>query len=157
MNYGFDDYEAALLRALGSLKAEKGGYLKTLKGYAGELDEDAALANFIAGFPGVLVEVSEAAYEPVTMPFYYEEATVNLLVGARSFRSQDEARGGSTGAFTILKDLRRLLLGKTLGLEIRPLELVRQVKMTGLSPRAAKIAIYLAEYRLKNDYISEEA
>ncbi|RJR38687.1 MAG: DUF1834 family protein [Deltaproteobacteria bacterium] len=156
MNYGFDDYEAAILQALASLNTGTGGYLKTLKGYAGELDEDAALDNFIRGFPGVLVEVSEATYDAATMPFYLEEATVNLLVGSRSYRSEKAARGGSTGAYTILKDLRRLLLGKTLGLEIRPLQLVRQVKMTGLSPRAAKTAIYLAEYRLKNDYIAEE-
>lgn len=151
MNYSFDDYEAAILAALASLGVGEEGYLKTLKGYAGELDEDAALDTFLRGFPGVLVEVSQADYEAVTMPYYQQEVSVNLLVGARSFRSQEEARGGSAGAFTILADLRRLLLGQDLGLLIRPLLLIRESKLAS----STKTVIYLAEYRLINDRIEE--
>lgn len=151
MNYSFDDYEAALLWALNDLAAPV-GYLKTLKGYAGELDEETALDNFLRGFPGVLVEMSEAAYDIATMPFYSQDVTVSLLVGARSFRSQDEARGGDTGAFKILADLRRRLLGKTLGLEIQPLVIVRESKLAS-SPQTV---IYLAQYKFTNDRIEEK-
>jgi phage gp37-like protein len=152
MNYGFDDYEAAILKALASLKVENGSYLKTLKGYAGELDEDAALDNFLRGFPGVLVEVSEADYSVLDIVQDYQETRVNLLVGARSFRSQDQARGGDAGAFTILKDLRRLLNRKDLGLEIRPLQIRKETKLAS-SP---KTVIYLAEYVIINDSVTEE-
>ncbi len=150
MNYSFEDYETAILTALAGLKVP-GGYLKTLQGYAGELDEETALDNFTRGFPGVLVEIGEARYESVTMPYYYQEAMVNLLVGARSYRDQSEARGGSTGAFTILNDMRTLLLGKDLGLEIRPITLISEEKL-GSAP---KIVIYLAQYKITNDRIEE--
>jgi hypothetical protein len=151
MNYSFEDYENAVLSRLAGLK-EPQGYLKELQGYAGELDEETALENFLRGWPGVLVEVSRADYEVTTMPYYSQEVYVSLLVGARSFRSQAEARGGSTGAYAILADLRRLLLGDDLGLEIRPLELVGETTL-GSTPNAV---LYLAQYKFVNDRIAEE-
>ncbi len=144
MNYTLADYENAVLTALSSLT-----YLKTLKGYAGELDEEGALEQFRRGFPGILVEIGEAEYEAVTMPFYHQEVTVNLLVGDRSYRSQDEAR--AVGVMQILDDVRGLLLGTTLGLEIRPLLLRREVKLAS----STSTVLFLAQYQLLNDYIAE--
>ncbi len=151
MNYTFADYEAAILAALASLEAPN-GYLKTLKGYAGELDEVSAFETFTRGFPGILVEIEGARYEPVTMPFHYQEINVNLLIGSRSYRDQDEARGGTTGVFTILNDVRTLLLGKDLNLEIRPLILNTEDKLPPLNPR---VVLYLAKYTIINDRIQE--
>lgn len=145
-NYSFEDYENAILAALAPLT-----YLKTLAGYAGELDDVQAMERFRRGFPGVLVEVAEAAYEIITMPYYYQEVTINLLVGDRSYRSQDDARGGDTGVYRILRDIQELLLGNTLGLEIRPIVPVRDVKLGS----SVHTVLYLAEYRLINDRIEE--
>ncbi|MFA6690746.1 MAG: phage protein Gp37 [Saccharofermentanales bacterium] len=150
MNYSFEDYETAILAALAGLKVPS-GYLKTLQGYAGDLDEEAALENFTRGFPGVLVEVGEATYEVVTMPYYSQMVTVNLLVGARSYRDQSEARWGSTGVFRILNDVRTLILGKNFGLEIRPLTIISEEKICS----APQIVIYLAQYKIINDRIED--
>lgn len=144
MNYTLSDYESAVLAALSGLT-----YLKTLRGYAGELDEQQALEQFRRGFPGILVEIGGAEYEAVTMPFYHQVVTVNVLVGDRSYRSQDEARG--VGVMRILDDVRQLLLGKTVGLEIRPLLLVREEKLASSS----SLVLYLAQYQIMNDYIAE--
>jgi len=151
MNYAFADYEAAILTALSSLETP-GGYLKTLKGYAGELDEASAFETFARGFPGILVEIEGARYESVTMPFYHQETTVNLLIGSRSYRDQDEARGGSTGVFTILDDVRTLLLGKDLSLAIRPLILNAEDKLPSINPR---VILYIAKYTIINDRVEE--
>lgn len=150
MNYSFEDYEAAVIAALADLKAPS-GYLKILKGYAGEFDEEKALENFLAGFPGVLVEIGEARYESVTMPYYYQEVTINLYLGARSWRNQEEARTGEMGIAKILTDIRDRLLGKALGLEIRPCTIIQEFKIG--SDRHT--VLYGAQYKIINDRIEE--
>jgi len=144
VNYSFADYEEAILEALADME------LKTLKGYAGELDEQGALEQFRRGFPGILVEISEAEYEIATMPYYWQAVTANLVIGDRSYRSQDEARTG--GVYGLLAEVRAALLGKTLGLEIRPLVLLREVKLAS----STSTVLYLAQYQIINDYVAEE-
>jgi len=143
-NYSFAEYEEAVLEALAGIDG-----LQTLKGYAGELDEQGALEQFRRGFPGILVEISEAEYEIRTMPCYQQIVTVNVMVGDRSYRSQDEAR--AAGVYNLLAAVRGVLLGKTLGLEIRPLVLRREVKLAS-SPSTV---LYLAQYQIINDYVVE--
>ena len=69
MNYTFQGYEEALLAKLASLKAPD-GYLKELKGFAGEivLTDTGLLAVLLNRFPAVLVEITEAAYTPGPPP-----------------------------------------------------------------------------------------
>lgn len=143
-NYTFADYEEAVLEALAEIDG-----LKTLKGYAGELDEQGALEQFRRGFPGILVEIGEAEYEISTMPFYQQTVTVNILVGDRSYRSQDEAR--AVGVYSLLAAVQTALLGKTLDMDIRPLILRREVKLAS-SPSTV---LYLAQYQIVNDYVAE--
>lgn len=163
MNYSFEDYEVAILNTLVELK-KPAGYLTTLKGYGQELDDKAALNNFVRGFPGVLVEVMSAKYDEAAMtyPYYQQKVLINILIGTRSYRSQDAARLGTTGAFQILDDVRSLLLGSTLDLEIRPLRLIREGKIGSKpiqigvpiqDPILTEMIIYLAEYELINDRI----
>jgi hypothetical protein len=155
MNYTFGDYETAVLAALSPLK-EPPGYLKTLQGYAGEFTEDAAMETFLRGFPGVLVEITEAVYERT--PGYSRDrlhsqtATISLYAGARNWRSQAEARGSDTGIYAMLADFRRLLLGNNLGLEIYPLELNREMRLAA----DRQVVLYAAEYRLINPLIIKE-
>lgn len=145
MNYTFENYEDAVLRALSGLAVSGGGYLKELKGYAGEfaLKEDELYVYSLRGWPTVLVEVTEANYEFYTEPFYRQTVKLTLFVAAQSWRSQGEARGSIS---LILADLRERLLRKTLWLEILPLELVREYKIAG-SP---EMVLYGAEYQFAN-------
>ncbi len=154
MNYAFSDYEDAVLNALADLKRENGGYLADLEGYAGQLDNATALKTWMGRFPAVAVAVPEAAYPPElrTNVFWRQDVKVFVFVGAQSWRGQAEARKGLVGAHLILKDVRRLLLGKTLGLEIRECNLLREsVLASDLSS-----VIYTAEYQIINDRITEE-
>ncbi len=155
MNYSFEDYEKGVLNALADLKRENsGGYLAALEGYAGQLDTLTAIKTWAGRFPAVAVAVPSAVYvdEARNNVYWQEKAKVLVFIGAQSWRGQAAARGGVTGAQTIVKDVRSRLLNKNLGLEIR-----------GLIPQAAgvlaseqNIVIYVAEYQIINDRILEE-
>lgn len=152
MNYTFDDYEKAILAKLLSLKAPE-GYLAELKGFAGEivLTDTGILAVLLNRFPAVLVEISEATYSPGPHPFHSQEVTALLHICSRSLRSQDEARGGEAGAYTILNDVRTLLLGQPLAANLQPLTLAGEKKTAaGLTEANEYIVIYVAQYKFNN-------
>jgi hypothetical protein len=152
VNYTFDDYEAAILSKLAPLSAPA-GYLKELKGFAGEivLTESGLLAVLLNRFPAVLVEIADAAYSPGPHPFHSQEVTALLHVCSRSLRSQAEARGGDEGAYTILHNVRTLLLGKQLAADLQPLILAGESKTAaGLTEANEYIVIFVAKYRFSN-------
>ena len=150
MNYSFQDYENAVLEALTPLKQENDGYLKVLKAYAGELgSEDALKRFFVINFPAVLVKVSRAEYEPADLECVRQTVTVDLLICARSYRSQDEARKGETGVYKILRDIRGSLSGNKLGLSIRPVMPRREWEL-GSTPQ---LVFYAAQYIIINDCV----
>ncbi|MBW1992369.1 MAG: DUF1834 family protein [Deltaproteobacteria bacterium] len=155
MNYTFTDYEEAVLAALAELKSPE-GYLLTLEGFAGQLglDPETQHLEFFGRYPAVLVEVEGAEYEPESWPYWRETVTLNFLVVAKSYRSQDTARVGEAGAYAILADLRRLLVGNTLDLEVME---------TGMEPVSVSrlqadqnMVIYEAKYRLVNPRMAKE-
>lgn len=159
MNYTFDDYEAAILGKLASLSAPA-GYLKELKGFAGEivLTDTGILAVLLNRFPAVLVEITEAAYSPGPHPFHSQEVTALLHICSRSLRSQEEARGGEAGAYAILHDVRTLLLGQSLALpNLQPLTLAGESKTAaGLTEANEYIVIYAARYKFTNLRIQQD-
>ena len=148
MNYGFDDYENAILNELSSLKKENGGYLRVLKGYAGELGTEEAFRKFLGLMPQVLVEIESAKYTLVGCS-YAQNVLINLYVSSSSYRSQDDARKGTIGVYKILKDVRNILINNNLGFEIRPLILSSERKLASSN----RVVIYLAEYQIINDRI----
>ena len=157
MNYTFDDYESALLGKLASLSAP-GGYLKELKGFAGEivLTDTGLLAVLLNRFPAVLVEIADATYVPGGHPFHTQEVTALLHICSRSLRSQAEARGGEAGAYTILHDVRTLLLGQKLAEDLQPLLLTGESKTAaGLTEANEYIVIYVAKYKFINPRIQQ--
>lgn len=157
MNYTFDDYESALLSKLASLQAPE-GYLKELKGFAGEivLTDTGLLAVLLNRFPAVLVEIADAAYSPGPHPYHSQEVTALLHICSRSLRSQAEARGGDAGAYKILHDVRGLLLGQRLKTDLQPLTLVGESKTAaGLTEANEYIVIYQAKYKFTNLRIQE--
>lgn len=154
MNYSFADYETAVLAALEPLR-QPAGYLKTLQGYAGEFAAEEVLDLFLRGFPGILVEITEAVYERQKdhrESLHIQRATITLYLGARQWREQTQARSGEVGIYRMLADVRRLLLGNSLGLEILPLELYREAKVAA----DRHTVLYLAEYILINPRITKE-
>ena len=158
MNYSFKDYEDAILARLASL-GQPEGLLRELKGFAGEivLSETGLLLVLLNRFPAVLVEISEATYTPGPHPFHTQEVTATLHVCSRSLRSQEEARGGDAGAYTILSELRRLLLGKALADDLLPLLLTNESKVgAGLTEANEYIVIYAAKYKFINSRIQQE-
>ena len=158
MNYSFQDYEELLLAKLASLKAPE-GYLKELKGFAGEivLTDMGLLAVLLNRFPALLVEIAEATYIPGPHPFHTQEVTAVLHVCTRSLRSQDEARGGEAGAYAILHDVRTLLLGKALAVDLQPLLIAAETKAAaGLSEANEYIVVYQAKYKFINSRIQQE-
>lgn len=150
MNYSDEQYEIAVLEKLNGLHVDHGGYLKTLQAYAGDLTTDTALEQFIRGFPGLLVLIQSSDYYQQNNCFWRQEVKVALLVGARSWRSQGEARGDSTGISKIKADIRDLLLNTRLGLEIRPLELLREEFIAGDNAHV----LWWIEYMITNDNVT---
>jgi phage gp37-like protein len=154
MNYSFTDYENAVLFALGDLTRENGGYLAALEGYAGQLDSPQALKLWLGRVPAVAVAVTGAEYPAGGRSnlFWRQDVQFYIFVGAQSWRGQDEARKGAVGAHLILADIRRRLLGQTLGLEIRECSLVREYVLAS----DLNSVIFAAEYQIINDRITEE-
>jgi len=150
LNYSDEQYESVIIDQLLSLHIDHGGYLKTLQAYAGDLTTDTALEQFLRGFPGVLILVQSSNYTQANICFWRQETKVALLVGARSWRSQDEARGDVTGISKIKGDIRDLLLNTRLGLEIRPLELVREEFIAGDNA----LVLWWLEYLIINDGVT---
>jgi len=158
MNYTFQDYEEFLLARLASLKAPDGN-LKELKGFAGEivLTDTGLLAVLLNRFPAVLMEISEAVYTPGPHPFHTQEVTAVLHVCTRSLRSQDEARGGEEGAYAILHNVRTLLLGQVLAVDLGPLLPAAETKAAaGFSEANEYIVVYQAKYKFTNSRIQQE-
>ena len=74
-----------------------------------------------------------------------------LHVCSRSLRSQAEARGGEAGAYTILHEVRTLLLGQKLAEDLQPLLLAGESKTAaGLTEANEYIVIYVAKYKFTN-------
>ncbi len=120
------------------------------------LTESGLLLVLLNRFPAVLVEIGAAAYQPGGHPFFTQEVTATLHVCSRSLRSQEEARGGEAGAYTILHDLRSRLLGQKLREDLQPLLITDERKAaTGLTEANEYIVVYVAQYKFTNPRIQQ--
>jgi len=149
MNYTNEDYENAVMDQLTSLHVDQGGYLLTLAPYAGQMSEEVALEQFVRGFPGILVIIADSTYAFKDNLFWTQDVAVKCFIGARSWRSQDEARGNDTGISRILMDVRSALMGHRIGLLIRPVEIVREEFIMG----DPSTVLWGAEYLIINDNV----
>ncbi len=148
MQYGLGDYENAALSALSGLLKTNGGYLKTLKAYAGELgSEDAFRRFYVVNFPAVLINVQKSDYEPADLSTMRQKVNLRLIIGSVSYRSQKNARTGGEGVYTILKDISDLLTGKKLGLVIRPIMPIGEFELYA----TIQAVIFAANYMIIND------
>lgn len=145
--------EDALLDAINS--SPMAGYLKTARSYQGDLAD--AIENVVLRFPAALVVFRDSAYDRGGHPVHlYEQAmSFSILVADGNLRGERERRkggGGSPGTYTMLKDLRDAVAGKTFGLGIDPLEIVSEASVV----QTKRISVYEAIYRARTDYVSQE-
>jgi phage gp37-like protein len=136
-----EDIEDAIITALDDLKDAIG--VRIIKTYQGELDE--ADVNKLA----ILCPAVFVVYGGSTIKDYgarkVEHIKFHLFFCDRNLRAEEAARRGGTtnpGTYAMLNSTRDLLIGKRLGLDIYPIELIREASVWF----ARGISLYGAEY-----------
>ncbi len=139
--YTIEQIEDAIITAVDGLKVSQG--VRTIKSYQGELEEG-DIKRLVALFPAIYVVYGGSTYAEHGAR-KIEKITYHLFVCDKSLRAEDEARRGGTqnpGTYAILDDIRDLLFGKQLSLEIYPFSLIRQMPVWF----GSGISVYAAEY-----------
>lgn len=155
--YTIDAIEDAIMARLAPLRTgyegdvpetgpvvEAAGTVRTIKTYQGELDSEEAIARATRLFPAIIVMYGGSEYDDHGAR-KIERATCVLFVCDKSLRTDDEARRGgeaNPGAYTLLNAIRELLVNARLGLDIFPLELLRERPVWF----GRGVSIYSAEY-----------
>lgn len=147
MNISREQYEQAVITVLSPLLIDNGGYLYSIAGYAGQFDRDEALQLWLGRLPALLVLLNEATFPDRSTHYWQERLELVILVGARSWRSQEESR--NIGISQIFQDLRLFLLNKDLGLAIRPLEITGE----RIIDSDINLVVGSAEYLIINDRV----
>lgn len=151
MSYTVTDIEVEIINAINA-DATMSGYLKTVRTYQGDLEE--ALNDIIIRFPFALVVFNKSIYDRGGYPSGVFDQTMefSILVGDNNLRGEEERRrgvgGGKPGTYKMLADLRSILGGNKLGLDIRPLEPVFEESLA----QGKNISVYEAIYRTAMDY-----
>lgn len=111
-----------------AIKALNRPYLRTIKTYGGEFDDE--LEQVVKNFPAVWVTFSGSTeVRQKSARLFHIGLRFTVLVGARSQRNEEAARHGamvdgktvSVGSFQLLDDQMRALMGQTLNLPITQL------------------------------------
>jgi len=136
--YSKDDIEDAILTALRPLGVQAGGYLRVLGPYRGD-PEPGGLVGEALQMPAVLVSHATSSY--AKGPYLHARETLgfNVVAVCRA--------GSSPDVFGVLEDVRGLLCGSRLGLEVSPLALLRETALR----RGRDTEIYAALYTLTQD------
>jgi len=111
-NHEIDEIEDAIIVAL---KA-KMTYLKHCDTYGGELVD--ALPRYAGPLPAVFAEYAGRHFEgeDAEDQLFSAPWRFNVYVAASNLRSEKFGRRGTTGCYTMLKDAKEALVGKTVGL-----------------------------------------
>lgn len=141
MAYTIEQIENAIIDALEPLRSTRN--VLAIKTYQGELEAD-DLKKITGRIPAVFVVYGGSSYTPHGGR-KIEKARFFVFVADRSLRSEDESRRGSAtnpGTYTLLNDVRDLLTGQQLDLEIYPLELIGEEPIWF----SGGLSVYSAEY-----------
>lgn len=130
-------------------------YIAEVATYGGEFDEN--LAESVRRLPAVWVTFSGGQPRPssTSKRKWHVDLTFVVLVGARSIRNEQATRHGivvegqtiEVGTFQLLSDVQRALLGKTLGLQILPLEMGRITTLFNTSIQREAVSVLAQEYK----------
>lgn len=136
-DYTIKDLEDAILAALAN---QMGSYVKTIESYQGQLEAD--LGEFAWRLPATLVMLRATNAGKAAAHSYDLNLIFTIIVADRNLRGNVESRGGSTGAYQMLEDLRWALWDKDLGLEINPFVLLKEEALINNRQLAAFAADY---------------
>jgi phage gp37-like protein len=123
-----------------ALKTELDGQVKTLATYQGDYLAD--LQREYWRFPAVLVQLRQSRGEQVTLRSYDLSLEFTVLVMVRHLRGEAAARREAEGVYQILAGVRKALWHHDLGLELQPLNLIREEPL--LSNQ--EFSVYAAHY-----------
>jgi phage gp37-like protein len=123
-----------------ALKEELDGRVETLASYQGDWLVDLQRENW--RFPAVLVQLAQSRGEQVTLGSYDLSLEFSILVMVRHLRGEAAARREAEGVYQILAGVRKALWHQDLGLELQPLNLIREEPL--LSNQ--EFSVYAAHY-----------
>lgn len=140
--------------------ASTGGTLgyrfKNVASYGNEFDDD--IKNVITQFPAAWVTFGgEPRPTERGGDTWFHEPVFVVLVGQRNRRNEEAARRGAAGkpgSYQMLEDIRGLLIGQTLGLEINRVLPGRTRSVLNGAPQGAAASIYAMEFH--TGYVSEQ-
>ena len=114
--------------------------VKTLATYQGDWQTDLHREDW--RFPAVLVQLRQSRGEQVTMGSYDLNLEFTVLVMVRHLRGEAAGRREADGVYQVLAGVRKALWHQDLGLELQPLNLIREEPL--LSDQ--EFSVYAAHY-----------
>jgi phage gp37-like protein len=129
--------EDALLAAL---KAELDDQVRTLATYQGDWLTDLQREDW--RFPAVLVQLRQSRGEQVTLASYDLNLEFTVLVMVRHLRGEAAGRREADGVYQLLARVRTALWHQDLGLELQPLNLIREEPLLS----SQEFSVYAAHY-----------
>jgi hypothetical protein len=137
--YRKSEIEAAMLNALSPLLVGNGGYLLELDVYRGELSASGLFKEAVRT-PSVFLAYSGSTYGTGTYLHAEEVITYNLIAFCRT--------GANPDACTLLEDVRDKLCGGNIGLDIKPLRLLREFSVGVTKEFTTLSAVYSVTQRV---------
>jgi phage gp37-like protein len=107
-----------------ALQAELDDRVKTLATYQGDWLTDLQRTDW--RFPAVLVRLRQGRGEQVTLGSYDLKLELTVLVVVRQLRGEAAGRREPGGIYDLLAGVRQALWHQDLGLELQPLNLIRE-------------------------------
>jgi len=134
------ELEDAIVSALAPLSVQGGGYLRALSAYRGELSRP-GLAHETLQMPCVFAAYSSSSYRPGPCLYADETLSFNVIAVCRA--------GAGPGAYEVLKDVRDILCGSTLGLDVTPVRLLRDSSLWSDGDTEACVSAYSISQRVR--------
>lgn len=138
--YSKKELEDAVIRALGPLSVQGGGYVRSIRPYRGDLSAAGMIPEALQ-MPTVFVSYASSSYGPGPYLHINESLSFNITVICRV--------GATPDAYKVLEDIRVLLCGSTLGLDITPLKPVRESTLLNTKETMALAALYNLAQRVE--------
>jgi phage gp37-like protein len=123
-----------------ALKAELDDRVKTLATYQGDWLADLQRQDW--RYPAVMVRLRQGRGEQVTLGSYDLKLELTVLVVVRQLRGEAAGRREAGGVYDLLAGVRRALWHQDLGLDLQPLNLIKEEPL--LSNQ--EFSVYAAHY-----------
>ncbi|MFA5111107.1 MAG: phage protein Gp37 [Desulfobaccales bacterium] len=123
-----------------ALKQELDGRVNTLATYQGDWLADLTRQDW--RLPAVLVQLRQSRGLQVTLGSYDLSLEFTVLVVVRQLRGEAEGRREAGGVYEILAGVRQALWHQDLGLDLQPLDLIREEPLLNNQ----EFSVYAARY-----------